>query len=149
MCRGWKWRICRRRWQDRLSLLIAVSTGVKDDAFLVRVAQMVKESDDGRWRGFFRAPDSTLRYHRDGDETFRICVSSKCRGDMMRTVLGGDLLTDHPGIDRTLVEVSRYWYWSTLARDVTHFCRSCRVCAGAKVGNHRRLGMDTYSEIPL
>ena len=131
------------------SLLIAVSAGVKDDAFLARVAQMVKESDDGRWRGFFRAPDSTLRYHRDGDETARICVPSKCRGDVMRAAHGGDLLTGHPGIDRTLAEVSRYWYWPTLARDVAHFCRSCRVCAGAKAGNHRRLGMDAYSEIPL
>ena len=54
------------------SLLIVVSADVKDDAFLARVAQMVKESDDGRWRGFFRAPDSTLRYHRDGDDTARI-----------------------------------------------------------------------------
>ena len=92
------------------SLLIAVSAGVKDDAFLARVAQMVKESDDGRWRGFFREPDSTLRYHRDGDETARICVPSKCRGDVMRAAHGGDLLTGHPGIDRTLAEVSRYWY---------------------------------------
>jgi hypothetical protein len=65
------------------SLLIAVSAGVKDDAFLARVTQMVKESDDGRWRVFFRAPDSTLHYHRDGDETARICVPSQCRGEVM------------------------------------------------------------------
>ena len=55
------------------SVLIAVAAGVKDDAFLVLVTQMVKESDDGRWKGFFRVPDSTLRYHREGDETARIC----------------------------------------------------------------------------
>jgi hypothetical protein len=110
--------------------------GVKDDAFLDRVAQMVTESDDGRWRVFFRAPDSTLRYHREGDETARICVSSKCRGDVIRVTHGEDLLTDHPGIDRTLVEFSRYWYLPTLTWDGSHFCRSCRVCPGEKDGNH-------------
>ncbi len=39
----------------------------------------------------------------------------------MRAAHGGDLLTGHPGIDRTLAEVSRYWYWPTLARDVAIF----------------------------
>jgi hypothetical protein len=118
------------------SLLINVSTGVKDDSFLARVTHMVTESDDGRWRVFFRAPDSTLRYHREGDETARICVSSKCRGDVIRVTHGEDLLTGHPGIDRTLMEFPRYWYLPTLMWDVSHFCRSCRVYAGEKAGNH-------------
>ena len=131
------------------SLLTAVMQGVLDDAFLAPVARRVKESDNGTWRGFFTAPDSTLRYQREGDATARICVPSKCRGAVMRASHGGDLLTGHPGIDRTLAEIARYWYWPSLAKDVAHFCRSCRVCAGAKSSNQRRLGVDAYSEIPL
>ena len=131
------------------SLLTAVMQGVLDDAFLAPVARRVKESDNDTWRGFFTAPDSTLRYQREGDATARICVPSKCRGAVMRASHGGDLLTGHPGIDRTLAEIARYWYWPSLAKDVAHFCRSCRVCAGAKSSNQRRLGVDAYSEIPL
>ena len=109
------------------SLLTVVMQEVLHDAFLTPVVRRVKESENGTWCGFFTGLDTTPWYQREGDVMMRSCVPSKCRVDVMWTSHGRDLLTSYPDIDRTLAEITRYWYWSSLSKDVAHFCRSCRL----------------------
>jgi len=67
----------------------------------------------------------------------------------LRAAHGDSILAGHPGIDHTYAAVAYAYYWPNLAADVSHFVRSCAVCAAAKSSNQLRMGTDTFSAIPL
>ena len=67
--------------------------------------------------------DRVLRYQRPEDLGPRICVPAACRRQVSEAAHGGDVLVGHPGVTRTTVEVSRYYYWKSLHKDVAE--REC------------------------
>jgi hypothetical protein len=61
----------------------------------------------------------------------------------------GDALTGHPGITRTAANIAQFFWWPNMFRDVARFVRSCRTCAAAKSSTGLRLGVDSFSSVPL
>jgi hypothetical protein len=122
---------------------------VKTDVFLSKVVEQVRASETGRWRGFYIAPNHTVCHLVDGAKKARICVPAGCRGAVMMEAHGGSVLVGHPGMARTLASVADSYYWPTMAADVEAFVRSCRVCAGAKTSTHLRMGVETFSAVPV
>ena len=43
----------------------------------------------------------------------------------------------HPGVQRTLQAVTRYFYWSNMSRFITRFVTSCSACQASKGSNRR------------
>jgi len=93
--------------------------------------------------------DRVLRYQRPEDLGPRICVPAACRRQVSEAAHGGDVLVGHPGVTRTTVEVSRYYYWKSLHKDVAHFVRSCATCATSKASAQQRLGVEGFSAVPV
>ena len=122
---------------------------VTTDVFLSKVLEQVKASETGRWRGFYIAPNHTVCHLVEGAKKARICVPTGCRGAVMMEAHGGSVLVGHPGMARTLASVADSYYWPTMAADVDAFVRSCRVCAGAKTSTHLRMGVETFSAVPV
>ena len=132
------------------TLLEQLRMGQQADPFLQTVAAGLAEADSDRWRDFFRDTDSTLLcYQRDEDSQPRICVPETCRGEILHLAHGDGALAGHAGVHRTAAAVSRFYYWPNLLRDVTHFVRSCKACAGAKSSPQLRLGVESYSSVPV
>jgi hypothetical protein len=62
---------------------------------------------------------------------------------------GGSVLAGHPGMTRTLASVPDSYYWPTMVADVEAFVRSRRVCVGTKTSTHLRMGVETFSVVPV
>jgi hypothetical protein len=130
------------------SLLPELKTAQQHDPFLQQVAEGVDGSDHGVWRDFFRNEQGFLCYRREGDAVPRICVPKLSRDAVLHAVHGGALV-GHPGITRTAANIAQFFWWPNLFRDVAHFVRSCRTFATAKGSTGLRLGVDSFSSVPL
>ena len=130
------------------SMLTNIRQALEADSFFGPVVTHVHESDHGWWRDFSLDATGLLSYQRPGDAQPRVCVPAKCREMVLRAAHGDSTLVGHPGIDRTSANVGRFFYWPALHKDVAHFVRSCRVCAGSKSSTHLRLGVEAFSTIP-
>ena len=130
------------------SFLSDLKTAQQQDDFLQGVGEEVDGSDHGTWRDFRRNDQGILCYQREGDETQRICVPRLSR-DAVLHAAHGDALTGHPGITRTAANIAQFFWWPNMFRDVAHFVRSCRTCAAAKSSTGLRLGVDSFSSVPL
>ena len=130
------------------SLLPDLLRAQKDDPFLQQVARGVADSDDGTWRDFFCDDHGFLCYRREADALPRICVPRASRDAVLRAA-HGEALTGHPGIHRTAAVVAHFFWWPNLFRDVAHYVRSCRTCAAAKNSTALRLGVDTFTSVPV
>ena len=62
---------------------------------------------------------------------------------------GGSVLVGHPGMARTLTNVTDSYYWPTMSADVDAFVRSCRECVGAKTSTHFRMGVETLNAVSV
>ena len=140
--------LCAMSTVESSSLLDEIRAEVQGDSFLAPVLDRVRASDDGSWRDFSIDATGLLSYRRPGDPLPRVCVPAKCRQAVLRAAHGGGTLVGHPGADRTSANVARFFYWPLLHRDVLHFVRSCRVCAGAKSSTHLRLGVESFATVP-
>jgi hypothetical protein len=78
----------------------------------------------------------------------RICVPKLSR-DAVLHAAHGDALVGHPGITRTAANIAQFFWWPNLFRDVAHFVRSGHTCATAKGSTGLRLGVDSFSSVPL
>ena len=58
-------------------------------------------------------------------------------------------LVGHPGVTRTEANIVQVFWWPNFFRDVCHFVRSCRTCDTAKSSDGLRLGVDTFSSVPI
>ena len=130
------------------SFLSDLKTAQQQDFFLQGVGEEVDGSDHGTWRDFRRNDQGFLCYQREGDETQRICVPRLSR-DAVLHAAHGDALTGHPGITRTAANIAQFFWWPNMFRDVAHFVRSCRTCAAAKSSTGLKLGVDSFSSVPL
>lgn len=130
------------------SFLPELKIAQQHDPFLQSVAEEVDGSEHGAWRDFCRNEQGLLCYQREGDETQRICVPRRSR-DAVLHAAHGDALTGHPGITRTAANLAQFFWWPDMFRDVAHFVRSCRTCAATKSSNGLRLGVDSFSSVPL
>jgi hypothetical protein len=128
--------------------LSELKTAQQQDPFLQSVGEEVDGSDHGAWRDFCRNEQGLLCYQREGDETQRICVPRLSR-DAVLHAANGDDLTGHPGITRTAANIAQFFWWPNMFRDVAHFVRSCSTCAAAKSSTGLRLGVDSFSSVPL
>ena len=115
---------------------------MKTDVFLSKVVEQVQVS-------FYISPNHTVCHLVEGDKKDRICVSTGCRGAVMMEAHGGNVLVGHPDMTRTLANVADSYYLPTMTADVEAFVRSCRVCAGAKTNTHLRMGVETFSVVPV
>jgi hypothetical protein len=123
-------------------------TAQQHDPFLQQVAEGVAGSDQGVWRDFFRNDQGFLCYQREGDAVPRIWVPKVSRDAVLHTAHGGALV-GHPGISRTAANVAQFFWWPNIFRDVAHFVRGCRKCATAKSSSGLRLGVDSFSSVPI
>ena len=130
------------------SFLSELKAAQQQDAFLQTVGEEVDNSDLGVWRDFCRNEQGLLCYQREGDETQRICVPRLSRDTVLHAA-HGDALTGHPGITRTAANIAQFFWWPNMFRDVAHFVRSCRTCAAAKSSSGLRLGVDSFSSVPV
>jgi hypothetical protein len=131
-----------------VSLLPELKTAQQHDPFLWQVAKGVDGSDHGVWRDFFRNEQGFLCYLREGDAVPRICVPKLSRDAVLHAAHGGALV-GHLGITCTAANIAQFFWWPNLFRDVAHFVRSCRTCATAKGSTGLRLGVDSFSSVPL
>ena len=129
-------------------MLTNIRQALEADSLFGPVVSHVHESDHGWWRDFSLDATGLLSYQRPGDAQPRVCVPAKCREMVLRAAHGDSTLVGHPGIDRTSANVGRFFYWPAMHKDVAHFVRSCRVCAGSKSSTHLRLGVEAFSTIP-
>ena len=67
----------------------------------------------------------------------------------MMEAFGDSVLVSHPDMSRTLASVTDSYYWPTMTADVEAFVHSCRVCAGVKTNTHLRMGVETFSDVPV
>jgi len=104
---------------------------VRTDGFLSGVLESVKDSDDNFCRNFFLDAAGVLRYQRAQDVWARVFVPSACCEAVLRAAHGDSVLAGRPGIDHTYAAIAYAYYWPGIADDVTHFVRSCTVCAAA------------------
>ena len=109
---------------EETELAQMLAKGVESDLFSAQVAAQVKDSEMGRWRGFYRAAKGTICRLMEGASRARVCVPAGCRGDVFREAPGGGVLVSHPGIARTLASVSASYYWPSLAAGVEAYVRS-------------------------
>ena len=130
------------------SILPELLVAQTSDPFLQQVEEGIKGSDHGEWRDFSRNEAGFICYQRDGDAISRICVPKASRDAVLHAAHGGALV-GHPGITRTAANVAQFFWWPNLFRDVAHFGRSCRTCATAKSSTGLRLGVDSFSSVPV
>ncbi|PHJ23283.1 retrotransposon ty3-gypsy subclass [Cystoisospora suis] len=65
-------------------------------------------------------------------EGWKMCVPTR---EIRREVLQGfhdDALAGHPGIEKTILDIERIFWWPALKTDVEGYVRSCPACALAK-----------------
>ncbi len=108
----------------------------------------IKGSDHGEWRDFSRNEAGFICYQRDGDAISRSCVPKVSRDAVLHAAHGGTFV-GHPGITRTAANVAQFFWWPNLFRDAAHFVRSCRTCATAKSSTGLRLGVNSFSSVPV
>jgi hypothetical protein len=95
------------------SFLPEFKTAQQQDPFLQSVGEEVDGSDHSAWRDFCRNEQGFLCYHREGDETQRICVPRLSRHAVLHTA-HGDVLTGHPGITRTAANIAQFFWWPNM-----------------------------------
>jgi hypothetical protein len=130
------------------SFLPELKTAQQHVPFLQNVAEEVDSSNHGDWRDFCQNKQGFLCYQREGEETQRICVPRQSRDAVLHKA-HGDALAGHPGITRMSANLAQFFWWPNMSRDVAHFVRSCRTCAAAKSSTGLRLGVDSFSSVPL
>ena len=130
------------------SFLPDLLTAQQQDPFLQQVAAGVEASDGGCWRDFSCNQQGFLCYQGAQDAMPRICVPSASRDSVLRAA-HGNVLAGHPGVTRTAATVARFFWWPNLHRDVAHYVRTCRTCSAAKSSSGLRLGVDSFTSIPL
>jgi len=54
----------------------------------------------------------------------------------------------HPGTQRTLLAICRYFYWPNMSRSVARYVASCSACQAAKASNRRAAGFSEPVAIP-
>ena len=130
------------------ALMAALLSAQQSDPFLQTVAAGLQSSDTDTWRDFFRNDEGFICYQRDQDVVPRLCVPKSCRDQVLRAA-HGSVLVGHPGITRTAANVAQFFWWPNLFRDVGHYVRSCRTCATAKSSTGLRLGVDSFTSVPV
>ena len=50
-------------------------------------------------------------------------------------------LSGHSGPERTLKKILQNWFWPSIRRDVTAYCRACHECAKCNLAAHARPGL--------
>jgi len=133
----------------QVGLVKELTAAVSTDGFLSGVLESVKDSDDNFFRNFFLDAAGVLCYQRAEDVRARACVPTTCHEAVLHAAHGDSVLAGHPGIDRTYAAIAYAYYLPGIANDVTHFVRSCTVCAAAKSSNQLRMGTGTFSAVPL
>jgi len=130
-------------------LITEIQKAVTTDSYLSGVLQLVLDSNYNLFRDFFLDVRETLCYQQVEDACPRVCVPAVFQEAVLRAAHGDSTLAGHPGIIRTTAAVSHAFYWPGLHADVMNFVRTCKTCAASKSSNHQRLGMETYSAIPI
>ena len=91
----------------------------------------------------FRWKDDLLYFYRDGLLPV-LCVPQSLHKNQRLSEL---VITQahetlgHAGTERTLKYIQRFYWWSTLSRDIDKFCRSCGTCQAVKPSTQLRTGL--------
>lgn len=92
---------------------------IEGDLLLRRVVPQDSEREDEEWKN-----------------KVQIIAPTVYRKDILRMAHDGNL-AGHLGIRKTLDRVKRSFYWPSVRRDVTDWCRSCDICQ--KVGKPNQM----------
>jgi len=131
------------------SLKSDIRKAVLKDTFVKLVSESVKTAGDNYFRIFFFDSNKVLCYQRAEDSKTRVCVPAVCREAVLQAAHDDSVLARHPGVGRTLASVAHSYYWSRLFVDVAHFVRSCQTCTTTKSSNQKRMGVESYSAVPI
>ena len=121
------------------------------DPWLAQVLKEVRQSDSNGWRDFSELQLGSVKvlcYQRPEDPQPRMCVPLSMRKVVLEAA-HGEVLTGHPGTARTAAAVARHFYWPSLYADVANFVRSCPTCIAAKSATNARLGVESFSSVPV
>jgi transposase InsO family protein len=86
-----------------------------------------------------------LIYHSDRFENSLLCIPREAflRGRRLTELIidHAHNLLGHLGALRTLGYIRRYYWWPTMAKDTSEFCRSCTKCQMTKASNQHPQGL--------
>jgi len=116
----------------QIGLVKELTVAVSKDGFLSGVLKSVNNSNDNFFRNLFLDAAGVLCYQWAEDVRSRVCVPSTCREVVLRAAHCDSVLAGHPGIDHMYAAISYAYYSPGIADDVTHFVRSCTVCAASR-----------------
>ena len=86
--------------------------------------------------------DSGLLYYRDpGSKLMRLIVpNDHALRRQLCEIHHTPVTSGHPGRERMLKDMVRYYYWPKMAEDVAEFCRQCQTCQFIKGQNKVKKG---------
>jgi len=76
----------------------------------------------------------------------KLCIPECCMREKLIQEKHNGGLAKHFGIDKTLDQLSHFYYWPKMHRDVRRFVTRCKVCQLAK--GHSR-NMRLYTLLPI
>jgi hypothetical protein len=103
------------------------------------------QANSGEFRTLYEMRDNVLGVP-EPDGSWRLVIpEGSLRADICRFLHDE---AGHPGVQRTLLAVSRYFYWPNMSRFVTQYVSSCTACQAAKASNRRPAGFSEPVPLP-
>ena len=82
----------------------------------------------------------------------RLCVPNSQNNQLRTNIFLSEFhdsdISAHPGIRRTFLRISQWYYWKTLQQDVQAYVQSCETCTRWKHNNAKKKGMMIPIPIP-
>jgi hypothetical protein len=124
--------------------LDSVREGYQKDNLFSKIADQPSHFPNFRWE------NDLLYIYREGSLP-ALCIPQSLHRNRRITEI---ILTQvhetlgHAGTERTLKYIQRFYWWSTLSRDVDKFCRSCGTCQAVKPSTQLPAGLLHTLPIP-
>jgi len=117
--------------------LESVRAGYKDDPLFKKIRENPDQFSRFRWL------DSLLYMDRTGGLPV-LCIPRTMHGSRKLTEIiidNAHRTIGHAGNERTNKYIHKFYWWSTLSKDVTKFCTTCGTCQAVKPSTQRPAGL--------
>lgn len=124
--------------------LQSVQKGYSKDSLFSKILDQPSHFPKFRW-------ENDLLYFYREDSLPVLCIPRSLHRNRQLTEI---VLTQahetlgHAGTERTLRYVRRFYWWSTLSKDINKFCRSCGTCQAVKLSTQHPTGLLHTLPIP-
>ncbi len=115
---------------------------------LVKDEQRGDDGEDAPLYPQYHRGEHNLIYFQDWNGSYRLCVPSSKRLEVMKQAHDVETEGAHSGYHRTYNRIASTYYWPRMSRDIKKYVLTCDVCQKAKPRRHAPVGLLQPIAIP-